>query len=213
MTWTLLCEEIYQAAWQAQGLAQASSHLQGQRQVNETINRGIHLLSFNPCPVQGLNTHIPLRNTCKYSDARGLLPLVLILNTSSGHDPHHKGLGLVCQSQKLGIKIWFDSNGILQVLCPLKKGQNNKKKAPELKFHHHFLPLPHPTPTRFYKGLASIPQLQLFNALLLPSSVITPRSCSRRWKGEPWLQMKFLSSPEQHAWKTQAAEVFSSFQF
>lgn len=204
-----------QATWQAQGLAQASSHLQGQRQVNETKNRQIHLLSCNPHPVQGLNTHILLRNTCKYSDARGLLPVVLTLNiTSSGHDPHHKGLGLVWQSEKRGLKIWFDSNDILEVLCLLEKEEHFKKRSSRIKVSSSLSPSPpHPTSTRFCTGLASIPQLQLLHALVLPSSVITPRSCSRWWKGEPWLQMEFLSSPEQCAWKTQAAEVFSSFQF
>lgn len=49
--------------------------------------------------------------------------MVLILNTtSSGHDPHHKGLGLLWQSEKHGLKIFFDSNGILEVPCPLEKG-------------------------------------------------------------------------------------------
>lgn len=47
--------------------------------------------------------------------------------TPSGHDPHHKGLGLVWQSEKRVLKILFDSNGILEVLCSLEKEQNLKK--------------------------------------------------------------------------------------
>lgn len=129
--------------------------------------------------------------------------------TPSGNDAHHKGLGLVWQSEKCGLKIWFDSTGILEVLCFLEREQNLKKnEAPELEFHHYFPPPPQSTSTRFCTGLASIPQL--FQALVLPSSAIAPRSCSRWWKGEPWLQMEFLSSPEQCLKNTSSWSVLIS---